>query len=186
MSFPISISKTSEQAAVDPLLTLTRTAIGLGLGILIADKIKPPLRQVAAIALVSVGALAAAPWLIKITLGQINRPESEWGSRARLRSIRGDSGYSSDNDNDAGYSNASATESASSLPGRVSAKLPCDSRSNPSAINSFLSRRRPFSSAAETPSRVRSESAIRSVRFMSEVRVSAEPVGDCPVKTRSM
>ncbi len=83
---------------MDPLLTLTRTAIGLGLGILIADKIKPPLRQVAAIALVAVGALAAAPWLIKITLGQINRPESEWGSRARLRSIRGDSGYSSDND----------------------------------------------------------------------------------------
>jgi len=83
---------------VDPLLTLTRTAIGLGLGILLADKIKPPLRQVAAIALVAVGALAAAPWLIKITLGQINRPESEWGSRARLRSIRGDSGYSSDND----------------------------------------------------------------------------------------
>ena len=98
MSLPISISKTSEQAVVDPLLALTRTAIGLGLGILIADKIKPPLRQVAAIALVAVGALAAAPWLIKITLGQINRPESEWGSRARLRSIRGDSGYSSDND----------------------------------------------------------------------------------------
>ncbi len=61
MSLPISISKTSEQAAVDPLLALTRTAIGLGLGILIADKIKPPLRQVAAIALVAVGALAAAP-----------------------------------------------------------------------------------------------------------------------------
>jgi hypothetical protein len=98
MSLPISISKTAEPAAVDPLLMLTRTAIGLGLGILIADKIKPPLRQVAAIALVAIGALAAAPWLIKITLGQINRPESEWGSRARLRSIRGDSGYSSDND----------------------------------------------------------------------------------------
>src|SRR5256885_4690542 len=57
-ALPISISKTSEQAAVDPLLALTRTAIGLGLGILIADKIKPPLRQVAAIALVAVGALA--------------------------------------------------------------------------------------------------------------------------------
>ena len=98
MSFPISISKTSEELPVDPLLVVTRTAIGLGLGILMADKIKPPLRQVAAIALVAIGALAAAPWLVKITLGQINRPESEWGSRARLRSIRGDSGYSSDND----------------------------------------------------------------------------------------
>ncbi len=98
MSFPISISKTSEQLPVDPLLVVTRTAIGLGLGILMADKIKPPLRQAAAIALVVIGTLAAAPWLVKITLGQINRPESEWGSRARLRSIRGDVGYGSDND----------------------------------------------------------------------------------------
>jgi hypothetical protein len=98
MSVPISISKTAEQLPIDPLLVVTRAAIGLGLGILMADKIKPSIRQVAAIALVSIGALAAAPWLVKITLGQINRPESEWGSRARLRSIRGDSGYSSDND----------------------------------------------------------------------------------------
>ncbi|MGC2353982.1 MAG: hypothetical protein WA496_11335 [Candidatus Udaeobacter sp.] len=96
MSFPISISKTSEQLPVDPLLVVTRTAIGLGLGILMADKIKPPLRQAAAIALVAIGALAAAPWLVKITVGQINR--SEWGSRARLRSIRGDAGYNLDND----------------------------------------------------------------------------------------
>src|SRR2546428_14134097 len=98
MSFTISISKTSEQVPVDPLLVVTRTAIGLGLGILMADKIKPPLPQAAAIALVAIGALAAAPWLVKITLGQIKRPESEWGSRARLRSIRGDSGYGSDSD----------------------------------------------------------------------------------------
>ena len=98
MSLPISISKTAQQLPVDPLLVLTRTAIGVGLGILVADKIKPPLRQAAAIALVAIGALAAAPWLVKIAVGQINRPESEWGSRARLRSIRGDSGYSSDND----------------------------------------------------------------------------------------
>jgi len=98
MSFPISISKTSEQLPVDPLLVVTRAAIGLGVGLLMADKIKPSIRQVAAIALVAIGALAAAPWLVKITLGQINRPESEWGSRARLRSIRGDSGCTSDAD----------------------------------------------------------------------------------------
>ena len=78
MSSLISISKSSEELPVAPLLVLTRTAIGLGLGILIADKIKPPLRQAAAITLVAIGALAAAPWLVKITVGQINR--SEWGS----------------------------------------------------------------------------------------------------------
>jgi len=98
MSSLISISKSSEDLPVAPLLALTRTAIGLGLGILVAEKMKPTVRQVTAIALLAIGALAAAPWLVKITIGQINRPESEWGSRARLRSIRGDSGYTSDND----------------------------------------------------------------------------------------
>jgi len=96
MSSLISISKSSEELPVAPLLVLTRTAIGLGLGILLADRIKPPVRQAAAITLLAIGALAAAPWLVKITVGQIN--QSEWGSRARLRSIRGDSGYTSDND----------------------------------------------------------------------------------------
>jgi Na+/serine symporter len=96
MSFPISISKTTEQLPIDPLLVVTRAAIGLGIGIMMADKIKPSIRQGAAIALVAIGALAAAPWLVKLTLGQIN--QSEWGSRARLRSIRGDSGYTSDSD----------------------------------------------------------------------------------------
>ena len=98
MSSLISISKSSEELPVAPLLVLTRAAIGLGLGILIADKIKSPVRQATAITLLAVGALAAAPWLVKITIGQINRPESKWGSRARLRSIRGDSGYTLDND----------------------------------------------------------------------------------------
>ena len=80
------------------MLALTRTAFGLGIGMLVADKIKGPKRQTAAIALMSVGALAALPFLVKVALARINRPESERGSRARLRSIRGDSGYSSDND----------------------------------------------------------------------------------------
>ena len=96
MSSLISIPKSSEDLPVAPLLVLTRAAIGLGLGILIADKIKPTLRQAAAITLMAIGTLAAAPWLVKMTVGQINR--SEWGSRARLRSIRDASGYTSDND----------------------------------------------------------------------------------------
>ena len=94
----VSISKTSEELPVARLLVLTRTAIGLGLGILIAGKIKAPVRHATAVTLLAIGALAATPWLVKITIGQINRPESEWGSRARLRSIRGDAGYTSDND----------------------------------------------------------------------------------------
>src|SRR5437879_13676719 len=98
MSLPISIPKTAGQVPLDGLLVLTRTAFGLGIGMLMADKIKRPFRQAAAIALVSIGAMAAVPLLVKVALERINRPESERGSRARLRSIRDDSGYSSERD----------------------------------------------------------------------------------------
>jgi hypothetical protein len=96
MSLSISTPKTSEPLPLDSMLVLARTAFGLGIGMLMADKIKRPLRQGAAIALVSIGALAAVPFLIKLAVEQINRPTSERGSRARLRSIRGDSGYRSE------------------------------------------------------------------------------------------
>ena len=41
---------------------------------------------------------AAVPLLVKMAMERINRPESERGSRNRLRSIRGDSGYPSETD----------------------------------------------------------------------------------------
>ena len=98
MSLSISIPKTAEQIPLDGLLVLARTAFGLGIGMLVADKVRRPFRQATAIALVSVGALAAIPLLVKVALERINRPESERGSRNRLRSIRDDSGYPSETD----------------------------------------------------------------------------------------
>src|SRR5437588_6008975 len=98
MSPSVSIPKTSAPAAMDNLLALTRATIGLGVGLLVADKIKSPTRQTAAIALMSVGALAAVPFLVKVALSRINRPESDRATRARLRSIRSDSGYRSEVD----------------------------------------------------------------------------------------
>jgi hypothetical protein len=98
MSLSVSIPKTSEQNPLGNLMTLTRTALGLGIGMLVADKIGRSARQTTAIALMSVGALAAVPFLVKVALARINRPESERGSRARLRSIRNDSGYRSEVD----------------------------------------------------------------------------------------
>src|SRR5213079_1536571 len=98
MSLSVSIPKTGDQIPLDNLLTFTRTAFGLGIGMLVADKIKNPTRQTAAIALMSVGALAALPFLVKVALARINRPESDRGSRARLLSIRADTGYRSEID----------------------------------------------------------------------------------------
>jgi len=98
MSLSISIPKTTEQIPLDSLLVLTRTAFGLGIGMLVADKIKHPVRQATAIALISLGLLAAVPSVVKAAMERINRPESERGSRNRLRSIRGDNVYPSEND----------------------------------------------------------------------------------------
>ncbi len=98
MSLSISIPKTGEPVPLDGLLSLARTAFGLGIGMLIADKVRHPFRQATAIALVSVGALATVPLLVKVAMERINRPESERGSRKRLRSIRDDSGFQSDTD----------------------------------------------------------------------------------------
>jgi hypothetical protein len=98
MSLPLSIPKTTEQDSFENLLTLTRTAVGLGIGILLADKIKESARQATAVALLSIGTLAALPFFVKLALERINRPESERGSQARLRSIRRASDYSHDAD----------------------------------------------------------------------------------------
>ena len=90
--------KTGEQITLDSLLSLTQTAIGLGVGMLLADRIRRPIRAATAVALISVGALAAVPLLVNLAVERINRPESERGSRNRLRSIRDDSGYRSESD----------------------------------------------------------------------------------------
>lgn len=96
MSISLSIPKTAEALPLDGLLTLTRAAFGLGVGLLMAERMKRPARQATAIALVSVGTLAVIPLLVKVALERINRPESDRGMQRRLRSIRGDSGYSSE------------------------------------------------------------------------------------------
>ncbi len=101
MSLPIAIPKTAEQIPLDSLLVLTRTAFGLGLGMLVADKIKAPVRQATGIALLSLGVLAVVPLVVRRAMERINRPESDRGSRNRLRSIRGDSDYRPEDDNDA-------------------------------------------------------------------------------------
>ena len=98
MSFSLSIPKTADALPLDGLLTLTRTAFGLGVGLLMAERFNRPARQATAIALVSVGTLAVIPLLVKLAMERINRPESERGMQRRLRSIRGDSGYTSEHD----------------------------------------------------------------------------------------
>ncbi len=98
MAISLSIPKTAEALPLDGLLTLTRTTFGLGVGLLMAERFNRPARQATAIALLSVGTLAIIPLLVKMAMERINRPGSERAMRRRLRSIRGDSGYRSEDD----------------------------------------------------------------------------------------
>ena len=72
MSLSISIPKTGEQVPLDGLLSLARAAFGLGIGMLVADKVRRPFRQATAIALVSVGALAAVPLLVLLVIRSVS------------------------------------------------------------------------------------------------------------------
>ena len=91
MEFP-SVKTT---APVESLLTLTRAALGLGLGLLVAGKIKESVRNRTAIALLGVGAVSAIPYIYELISKQINRPESERSMNRQLRSIRNDPGLES-------------------------------------------------------------------------------------------
>ena|SRR5437762_12563491 len=98
MSISFSIPKTAEEFSLDGLLTLTQSAFGIGLGLLVAERLSRSARQATAIALVSIGTLAFVPLLVKMAMERINRPESDRAMRRRLRSIRGDSGYGSEHE----------------------------------------------------------------------------------------
>ena len=90
--------KSYDGTAASLCVAVAAVGLGLGLGLLVADRIKRPARQATAIALMSLGTLAAIPFLVKVAVGCFNRADSERGSRNRLRSIRGGSGYHSDSD----------------------------------------------------------------------------------------
>src|SRR5205085_1848543 len=89
MSLSISIPKTAEQIPLDGLLTLARTAVGLGIGMLVADKIRRPIRQATAIALVSVGALAAVPLVVKAAAKRARIASTKWGDSSRVKGSAG-------------------------------------------------------------------------------------------------
>ena len=74
------------------LLTISQTAIGCGIGILLADRISENKRNTAAVAMLLLAIATTAPALVGVVADLINGPQSKLGMRRRLRSIREDSG----------------------------------------------------------------------------------------------
>ena len=80
------------------LFSLAQTAIGCGIGLLIADKL-PRRKQLTAITLFSIAVASAVPVIATYVASQVNAPNSNRGMRKRLRSIREDGGW----DNEANF-----------------------------------------------------------------------------------
>jgi len=83
----------SSDALQTSLLAITQTAVGCGIGLLIAGKLGRPAQKTTATTMISVGALLALPVLVGAIIRTVNRPESARGMRRRLNSIRQDSGF---------------------------------------------------------------------------------------------
>ncbi len=80
------------------LLAITQTAVGCGIGLLLAGKLRRPAQKTTAATLLGVGALLAMPWVVETVLERLNGPGSARGERRRLDSIRTDAGYADDTD----------------------------------------------------------------------------------------
>ena len=75
------------------LLAVTQTAVGCGVGLLLAGRLGRPTQKVTAATLISVGALLALPMLVGTVTKVVNRPNTARGMRRRLDRIRTDSGF---------------------------------------------------------------------------------------------
>ena len=78
------------------LLAITQTAVGCGIGLLIAGKLGRPAQKTTAATMLSIGALLAMPWLVEAVLKRLIGPGSARGERRRLDRIRTDAGYPDD------------------------------------------------------------------------------------------
>lgn len=74
------------------LLAITQTAVGCGIGLLLAGKLGSA-RKTTAASLLGVGALLALPAVIEAVTDAVSGPGSRLGERRRLDSIRGVTGY---------------------------------------------------------------------------------------------
>ena len=80
------------------LLAVTQTAVGCGLGLLLAGRLGRPAQKTAAATMISVGVLLALPTMLGVVSRVWNRPGTDRDVRHRLDTIRRSLDYSGDSD----------------------------------------------------------------------------------------
>ncbi len=91
-----SMTKPAADFPMASLATITQTAVGCGIGMLIAGKLKRPAQKTTAIALLSIGLISTVPLVYRFFSQHWNCPDSDRAMRKRLASIREHSGFSDD------------------------------------------------------------------------------------------
>jgi hypothetical protein len=89
----LPISKFGENLPVTGLVAVSQAAIGVGVGLLVADKLEINARQRTAIALIGAGAAAVIPFVAGIYERLSRQNASERSMRRRLDSMREDVGF---------------------------------------------------------------------------------------------
>lgn len=89
----LSLNKFSENLPVSGTIGISQAAAGLGLGLLIADKLSGETRRRTGSVLLVAGALALAPVIASVVTRVRNRPHSTSRAKRHLESIRDDVGF---------------------------------------------------------------------------------------------
>jgi hypothetical protein len=89
----LSLDKFGENLPVSGVVGLSQVVIGLGVGLVVADRIGQNARRGLAIGLISAGAAALVPVVWGVISNISHRPGSSRSMRKRLESIRHDHGF---------------------------------------------------------------------------------------------
>jgi len=88
----LSLENFGENLPASGVIAFSQVAIGLGAGLLVADRVGQNARRGAAIALIGLGVAALVPVIAGIATTISRRPSSRRTMKKRLESIRHDSG----------------------------------------------------------------------------------------------
>lgn len=94
----LPISKFGQNLPVTGISALSQVAVGLGVGLLVADKLETTARQRTALVLIGAGVAAVIPFVAGIYDRVSHRAASERGMRRRLDSLREDVGFAGDDE----------------------------------------------------------------------------------------
>jgi hypothetical protein len=89
----LPISKFGQNLPVSGLVAFSQAAVGLGIGLLVADKMGLVSRQRTAFALIGAGTAAVVPFAAGVFARFKDRPESSSRMRRQLNSIRGNASF---------------------------------------------------------------------------------------------